>query len=201
MTNNSHHPQGVQRRPAVAGSFGRLDNPRHPSDLYETPAAAIDMLLQHLPVCGSVLEPSAGRGAIVRELRRHGLMVHASDHYDHKADPALHIISGVDFLTTTTLSGCCTVIMNPPFKSSDQHVRHALRLLPDDGTLAALLRMNWRAAKRRADLLSHVRLEVIVGRLKMLPPGAVDRGHGGTTDFSWFVFGRQPVEATRVIRA
>lgn len=90
--------------------------------------------------------------------------------------------------------------MNPPFKGSDQHVRHALRLLPDDGTLAALLRMNWRAAKRRADLLPHVRLEVILERLKMLPPGAVDRGHGGTTDFSWFVFGRQPVEATRVIR-
>ena len=91
--------------------------------------------------------------------------------------------------------------MNPPFKDSEQHVRHALRLLPDDGMLAALLRMNWRAAKGRADLLPHVHLEVIAGRLKMLPPGAVDRGHGGTTDFSWFVFRRQTVKASRIIRA
>ena len=98
-------------------------------------------------------------------------MVYASDHYDHKADPALHIISGVDFLTTTTISGCCTVIMNPPFKGSEQHVRHALRLLPDDGTLAALLRMNWRAAKSRADLLPHVHLEVITGTLENVAAG------------------------------
>ena len=52
------------------------------------------MLLRHVPVSGPVLEPSAGRGAIVRELRRHGLKVHASDLYDHKADPELRIKTG-----------------------------------------------------------------------------------------------------------
>ena len=159
------------------------------------------MLLRHVRVAGPVLEPSAGRGAIVKELLRHGLKVHASDLYDHKADPKLRIKPGVDFLKATTLFGCRAIIMNPPFKDAEQHVRHALRLLPDDGTLAVLLRMNWRAAKSRADLLPYVHVEVIVGRLKMLPPGVVDRGHGGTTDFSWFVFGRQTVQATRIIRA
>ena len=188
-------------RSAVAGSFGRMDHPRHDADLYETPAEAIDMLLRHVPVSGPVLEPSAGRGAIVRELRRHGLKVHASDLYDHKADPRLGIKTGVDFLKATTLFGCRSGVMNPPFKDAERHVRHALRLLPDGGTLAVLLRMNWRAAKGRADLLPYIHTEVIAGRLKMLPPGAIDRGHGGTTDFSWFVFGRQAVKGSRIIRA
>jgi hypothetical protein len=91
--------------------------------------------------------------------------------------------------------------MNPPFKDAEHHVRHALRLLPHDRKLAVLLRMNWRAAKSRADPLRYVHFEVIAGRLKMLPPGAVDRGQGGTTDFCWFVFKRQPVTPRRVIRA
>ena len=130
--------------------FCRLDNSRHPATCTR-PRLRPSTCCWHVR-CLARLEPSAGRGAIVKELRRHGLKVHASDLYDHKADPELRIKTGVDFLKTTTLFGCRAIIMNPPFKESEQHVRHALRLLPDDGMLAALLRMNWRAAKGRADL-------------------------------------------------
>ena len=80
------------------------------------------------------------------------------------------------------------------------HVRHALRLLPDHGTLAVLLRTVWINAIGRADLLPHVHLEVIAGRLKMLPPGARDRGHNGTTDFAWFIMRREIVEAMRLVQ-
>jgi len=50
-------------------SFGRMDHPRHAADLYETPPEAIGMLLRRMTLGGPVLEPSAGRGATVRELR------------------------------------------------------------------------------------------------------------------------------------
>ena len=63
-----------------------------------------------------------------------------------------------------------------------------------------LLRMTWIAAKGRADPLKHCHLALIAGRLKMLPPGARDRGHGGTTDFAWFIMRRGIVEATRLVR-
>lgn len=79
-------------------------------------------------------------------------------------------------------------------------MRHALQLLPNGGVLAVLLRSNWRNAKGRADLLKHLHLELIAGRLKMLPAGALDLGHGATTDFSWFVMGPEVVQATRLIR-
>ena len=68
------------------------------------------------------------------------------------------------------------IVMNPPFSDAEAHVRHALKLLPDHGTLAVLLRMIWIAAKGRADLLKHCHADIIAGRLKMLPPGARDRG-------------------------
>ena len=187
-------------RPAVAGQYGRMDHPRHAADLYETPAAAVEMLLRHVPLRDPILEPSAGRGAIVRELRRHGLQVRASDLYDHGAEAGLGIETGVDFMSMTSMSGCRSIVMNPPFNDGDAHVRHALRLLPYQGTLAVLLRLNWMAAKGRTDLLRHYHTAIIAGRLKMLPPGVKDRGHGGTTDFAWFIMSREIVSATRLVR-
>ena len=40
------------------------------------------------------------------------------------------------------------------------------------GRVAVLLRLNWIAAKARADLLTHCHTEIIAGRLKLLPPCA-----------------------------
>ena len=174
-------------RPAVAGQYGRMDHPRHAADLYETSPEAVEMLLRHAPLQGPLLEPSAGRGAIVRELRRRGLQVRAFDLYDHRAEPALALETGVDFLSMTSTSGCWSIVMNPPFKDAEAHVRHALQLLPDGGTLAVLLRMTWIAAKGRAALLKHCHTAIIAGRLKMLPPGTLDRGHSGTPDFAWII--------------
>jgi hypothetical protein len=178
-----------------------MDHPRHAADLYETPPDAVEMLLRHVPLLGPVLEPSAGRGAIVAALRRQGVQVLASDLYDHGAEPALAIQTGVDFLSTTSTSGCRSVVMNPPFKDAEAHVRHALQLLGERGILAVLLRMTWIAAKGRADLLKHCHTEIIAGRLKMLPPDALDRGHSGTTDFSWFIMSREAaINGTRRVR-
>ena len=178
-------------RPTVAGQHGRMDHPRHPADLYETPSETVEMLLRHVPcrVPFSSRVPAEGRSS--RALRRQGVQVRASDLYDHAAEPALGIETGVDFLSMTSMSGCRSIVMNPPFKDAEAHVRHALDLLSDGGTLAALLRLNWIAAKGRADLLKHCHTEVIAGRLKMLPPDALDRGLSGTTDFSWFIMSRE----------
>ena len=84
------------------------------------------MLLRHVPLQGSVVELSAGRGAIVRELRRHGLEVHATDVYDHRRKDQ-GIETGIDFLSTTSMSRCRSVVMNPPFRDAEAHVRHAFQ--------------------------------------------------------------------------
>jgi hypothetical protein len=64
-----------------------------------------------------------------------------------------------------------------------------------------LLRLNWIAAKKRKDLLLHLERIIITGRMKMLPPGVVDKGHGGSVDYAWFVFVPRMVEGTIIVRA
>jgi hypothetical protein len=63
------------------------------------------------------------------------------------------------------------------------------------------LRTTWIAAKARAGLLEHYHTAIIAGRLKMLPPGVLDRGDGGTTDFTWFIYLREAVKSTCLLRA
>ena len=104
-------------RPAVAGQYGRMD-PRQAADLYETSSEAVEILLRDVPLHGPVLEPSAGRGAIVRELRRNGLQVCPFDLHDHGAESALGIETAIDFLSMTSMSGCRSIVMNPPFKDA-----------------------------------------------------------------------------------
>ena len=185
---------------AVAGSFGRMDNERHPADLYETPASAVDALLRHETPSDRILEPSAGKGAIVKRLRHHDHTVVAYDLHDWYGSEGIE--PGVDFLTQSDTRGCKSIVMNPPFKDADAHVRHALNILPQHGTLYVLLRLTWIAAKKRRDLLPHIDKIIIVGRVKMLPPNVEDKGHSGTVDFAWFIMKphRLPL-GTTIVRA
>ena len=91
--------------------------------------------------------------------------------------------------------------MNPPYNQADDHVRHALTIIPKFGMVCVLLRLTWIAAQKRQDLLKHLWKLIIVGRLKMLPPDVPDEGHGGTVDFAWFVFVGTTVSATHIVRA
>ena len=161
---------------------------RDPVDFYQSPEIAVDMLLEHTPLTGPILEPSAGLGALVRPLRRHGFTVTAYDLTDHGIISGEGIKTGVDFLAQDDASGCVSVVLNPPYKDADKHVRHALKIAPQGGVVCVLLRLTWMAAKKRADLLPHIEKIIICGRLKMLPPNVVDKGHGGTVEFAWFIF-------------
>jgi hypothetical protein len=93
------------------------------------------------------------------------------------------------------------IVMNPPYNSADEHVRHALQIVPHHGAVCALLRLTWIAAKKRADLLPHLDKIIMCGRLKMLPPNVPDKGFGGAVDFAWFVFRPSGVLSTQIVRA
>lgn len=177
-----------------------MDQPRHPEDLYETPASAVDALLRHETPSDRILEPSAGKGAIARRLRHHGHTVVAYDLHDWYG--AEGVEPGIDFLAQFDTRKCKSIVMNPPFRDADKHVRHALNILPQHGTLYVLLRLTWIAAKKRADLLPHIEKIIIIGRTKMLPPNVEDKGHSGTVDFAWFVMKphRLPL-GTTIVRA
>jgi hypothetical protein len=108
--------------------------------------------------------------------------------HDRQHDPGLPIRTGVDFLAVADLEGADAIVMNPPYNLADEFVRHGLALLPVGGELHALLRHSWMCGTRRHDLVAQLRRIVMCRRLKMLPPGATDKGHSGMADFSWFTF-------------
>lgn len=183
---------------------------RDPHDLYETPANAVRMLVENAWRAGTNIgktwDPSCGRGAIVKAMLEqdrvrcgnptsyHSQEVVGWDLHRYETLPGInrhHIYYGVDFGSVVdgqVPAGVRTIIMNPPYKLADEHVRHALHLIPDNGMVYALLRWNWITAIKRRDLLPHLSKIIICGRLKMLPPDVEDKGHSGTVDFAWFCF-------------
>ena len=196
-----------KRARRAAGQYGLMEDERDPHDNYETPATAVRMLLDHVDLVGGAWDPSCGRGNITMALMDSGMpsaMVCGSDshHYTPRVGSGT-VRYGVDFLATTRMPTDDTahIVMNPPFDDSDNHVRHALKLIPSNGTVCALLRLTWMAAKKRADLLLYLRQIIICGRLKMLPPEIADKGHGGAVDFAWFIFKPGVWAATNIVRA
>lgn len=192
----------------TSGSFRAAGYERAKGDLYETPDWCVDALVRSFQIRGPVREPHAGKGVIVGMLILHGFEVVASDLHDWSYRMTLpmgvdvpHIERGVDFLEETDLRGCASVVMNPPYgKDAEKHVRHALDLVPIHGSVFALLRWNWIAAKGRVDLLKKLHDVLILGRVNMPPFGAVDKGHTATTDYAWFRFENQPTNCTHIQR-
>ena len=111
-------------------------------------------LLRHALVAGRVLEPCAGRGHLVVELRRHGLDVVARDLYAHR-DPL------IDDIETPLRPGRARVarefdwlVTNPPFTSLDWRIARCSKLCARDRVgLASLARLEWIAPARRAPLV------------------------------------------------
>jgi hypothetical protein len=200
------HDRMRRRARRAVGSFGLMEDERDPHDNYETPPEAVRMLLDHVALRGRVWDPSCGRGAIVKALIDAGVASHhicATDKYQHTRLPmAASLHFGLDFMEQTAmLDAAQHIIMNPPYDQADQHVRHALTLVPEGGMVCVLLRLTWMAAQKRQDLLKHLWKIIMVGRLKMLPPDVPDQGHGGTVDFCWFVFAPDVFSCTHIVRA
>lgn len=154
---------------------------RHPIDLYPSPDGVIAPLLNIVGLPrGVVWECAAGMGALTKQLRSAGCSVVETD-----------ILSGVDFLEQSTMpAGISTILTNPPYKLSGEFVQHALDLRCDQ--VVMLLPFKWMGgAGPRWKLTQHISICILMGRLKMLPLGAIDKGHGGTVDFAWFVFRQQ----------
>jgi hypothetical protein len=190
-----------------------MDNARDPADFYETAPEAIPMLLRHVRL-ESAYDPSCGRGAILAGLRASAPLsgggqckIAGSDanHYRPSAlvrREAKFLEFGLSFEEVHNMPlGFRHIVMNPPFKLADSHIRRALALIPNEGTVCALTRMTWIAAKKRADLLPHLSKIIICGRLKMLPPDAVDKGHNGAVDFVWLVLTKRRHSGAAIVNA
>lgn len=137
---------------------------REGRDFYATPGWVTEALLQHVNFRGAVWEPCCGEGAMSSVLAAHGHEVISTDIADRAFGTP-----GVDFLKCRSVpKGCRSIVTNPPYGDTGSHkgqqrssaamldfIRHALGLTASvQGQLALLVRLQWLAGRRAADVLS-----------------------------------------------
>lgn len=114
------------------------------NELFPTPAPVV---AQMMSAAGAepgmrVLEPSAGTGAILRELDKTGATVDFCE-IDYNLARALESderkAAGHDFMEYAPVVGYDRIVMNPPFSADVEHVKHAFELLASGGRIVAIM--------------------------------------------------------------
>jgi len=114
---------------------------------FPTPPQLVQRLLQlaRLEPWMLVLEPSAGRGAIAREIAKIATVECFELQADHAAvleeDGYARAIFRMDFLNAKPTIRYDRVVMNPPFARRNDilHIEHALHFLKPDGLLISVM--------------------------------------------------------------
>ena len=204
-----HHRDRRNGKPHPVTRRGRELNaiiPLHPlaergHDLYETPTAAVQALLDAEPLPVNIWEPACGRGAMVRVLRAAGHHVVATDLVDY--DSPDQDAARIDFLMEQFApAGIECIATNPPFSLAEEFAAHALRLCP---RVILLARLAFLAELRPTGILDGgqlARILVFKNRLPMMhrdgwPGRKIEKS---ALPFAWFIWDRDHRGAAAVER-
>lgn len=189
----------------------RLSNWGDELDFYETPTWAVEAVLDHIPCRGprwGVLEPAAGRGAIIDVVLHGGLEprtvaayeVHR-ERFEELEDRYRYLASckNADFLTAAVrgefpglFAGPVLAILNPPYTKPRptiglEFVEKCLELVGENGCVAALLPLDFATGVERCERI-HDRYAGSVYPLRRRPH--FGGPHSGQRPFAWFVWDR-----------
>ncbi len=172
---------------------------RKSRDFYATPAPVTQALLRHIRFRCPVWEPCCGDGAMSSVLAGNGYDVVSTDLVDRGFGT-----SGVDFLACQSVpDGCRSIVTNPPYGDTGSQagqsrsslamigfLRHALALTESvQGQLALLVRLQWIAGKRVADVMSAAPFSAVVvltNRIRWFDKG--EHTNGAQHHHAWVVF-------------
>lgn len=139
---------------------GKRCNLAQEYQFFETPDEVADwlvMLAGGIHKCDAVLEPSAGRGALVKAIHRSSPDV-VVDCYEMMPENK-ELLSGLgginiigdDFTKSTIGKKYTKIIANPPFSGNQdiRHVRMMYDMLEQGGTLASITSAHWEFAEEK----------------------------------------------------
>lgn len=127
---------------------GSIDIPKDEFEFFPTPPEVAARVIELADICPGqrILEPSAGRGALIEPLESLGVSVDCVEKMPANAKHLVGLgwlsrVAEGDFLTIEPVPDYDRVLMNPPFgKQADiKHVMHALRFLKPDGLLVSIM--------------------------------------------------------------
>jgi hypothetical protein len=117
-------------------------------DFYPTPDNIIKMMLEGENVTDRIiLEPSAGKGNIIDELKLRGtkdILMCETDKHLQKVLAGKGTFLKPDFLQVESheISHVDYIIMNPPFSADEKHILHAYNIAPAGCKIVALCNLN-----------------------------------------------------------
>jgi len=166
------------------------------NDFYETPSWCVEAILPHLPLGGVVLDPCAGKGAI---LRAAGKAFHQFNGYE--INP---LFEAIGFEDEDTLYWVCldslgehiwqradVVLMNPPFSKKVEFVERSIKeQSPRHGTTCALLPISFLGSQKRREFVIANPCDVYV--MSDRPSFGLNKAGKKGTDscyYAWFVWG------------
>jgi hypothetical protein len=171
---------------AMTGTVNRTARQNYSHDVerdanfFETPPAVIERMVELAPMEAGMhaLEPSAGEGAIVKELLRQGCVV-TSVEFDYDRHQKLKAIEGheaisADFLDLTPQPIYDRVFMNPPFSGQRDimHVMNAYDFLKPGGKLVAVMSAGVEFSATKLAEEFRLWLDERGGRIHALPAGS-----------------------------
>jgi len=138
---------------------GKVVNEKQTYQFFETQEAEADNMVERAEILPNyrVLEPSAGRGAIIKAIYRKlgdnaPFRVHAVELDPHNVEvlkDMVHVIVYAhDFMEHPTTGygyKYDRILMNPPFNGGQdvEHVRHAYEMLDNGGKIIAIMSTGW----------------------------------------------------------
>lgn len=166
---------------------------RRDADFYATPLETVYSFLDvydGIKSSDSILEPSAGDGAIIKALRNRGYDNHI-DAIELREEERYNLIGyadrvGIgDFLKMEGLSGYDVVIGNPPYSEALEFIKKSLEIIRPGGRVIMLLRTNFLESKTRFQFWKDNPLSGIYCLSKR--PSFTGKGTDATS-YSWFVW-------------
>lgn len=168
---------------------GKRCNLQQDFQFFETPAAVADwlvMLADGINETDTVLEPSAGRGALIKAIHRAcpSVIVECYELMPENRE-FLHTLGNVILLdedfTKDSVGTYTKIIANPPFANNQdiEHVRLMYDRLAEGGTLAAITGPHWKLGQEKKCAEFHAWLDSVGG--KTFEIGAGEFKESGTT--------------------
>lgn len=175
---------------------------REGRDFYATPSWVTEALLRYVDFRGPIWEPCCGDGAMAKVLGAHGHEVVSTDIVNRGFGTP-----GIDFLACRSVPGNCrSLVTNPPYGDSGSHteqtkspaamlgfLHHAMSLTETvQGQLALLVRLQWIAGKRAAEMMSAGPFSAVVVLTKRIQWFHMDeKTNTAQHHHAWVVFDHQ----------
>ncbi len=147
---------------------------------FETPAPLAARVVEMAGIRADmmVLEPSCGRGALIREVlaQQPGTRIYGVEIQPENARACRALVADVEeanFLQVVA-APCDRVVMNPPFarQADIEHVQHAFKMLRPGGRLVSIMSAGVRFRENEKTRAFRALVEQHDGEIIDLPPGS-----------------------------